>query len=207
MTDLIAEVTLQLRRLHLPHMRRTAPELLQTAKAQRWDPAEVVRALLAEEIKGRAASSLRNRRKAAAFPTGKTFSTWEEQLSSIPAPTQRALRTLEWIERKENLVVCGPSGTGKSHFLEGLGQQAVEEGRKVSWFSLKAIGPAGSATPHRPQHRPGDRKDPAGRSDRHRRHWAIAGRRGGRRGVLPAHRRCLRASLDRALVQSASGRI
>ena len=140
MTDLIAEVTLQLRRLHLPHMRRTAPELLQTAKAQRWDPAEVVRALLAEEIKGRAASSLRNRRKAAAFPTGKTFSTWEEQLSSIPAPTQRALRTLEWIERKENLVVCGPSGTGKSHFLEGLGQQTVEEGRKVLWFSLEQLG-------------------------------------------------------------------
>ena len=140
MTDLRDEITGQLRRLHLPHMRRIASELLATAKAQRWDPAEAVRALLAEEISGRAASSLRNRRKAAGFPTGKTFQSWDEQLASIAAPTQRALRTLEWIERKENLVVCGPSGTGKSHFLEGLGQLAVEQGRKVSWFSLEQLG-------------------------------------------------------------------
>ena len=47
-------------------------------------------------------------------------------LSSIPAPTQRALRTLEWVHRHENLVVCGPSGTGKTHFLEALGQACVE---------------------------------------------------------------------------------
>ena len=30
--------------------------------------------------------------------------------SSIPTPTQQALRTLEWVHRKENLVGCGPSG-------------------------------------------------------------------------------------------------
>ena len=37
-------------------------------------------------------------------------------------------------------MVCGPSGTGKSHFLEALGQLAVEEGRKVYWFSLERLG-------------------------------------------------------------------
>jgi hypothetical protein len=42
-----------LRRMRLPHMRRIAPEVLATAKAQRWDPAEVLRALLAEEVAGR----------------------------------------------------------------------------------------------------------------------------------------------------------
>jgi DNA replication protein DnaC len=41
------------------------------------------------------------------------------------------------VARAENLVVCGPSGTGKSFFLEALGQAAVEAGRKVSWFSLE----------------------------------------------------------------------
>ena len=96
--------------------------------------------MLAEEISGRAASSVQIRRKAAGFPTGKTFSSWDEPVSSIPSPTQRALRSLEWIERKENLVVCGPSGTGKTHFLEALGQLAVEQGRKVSWFSLEQLG-------------------------------------------------------------------
>jgi DNA replication protein DnaC len=136
----VEEVVGLLRELRLPHMRRTAVELLATAKAQRWDPAEAVRALLAEELAGRQASSINARRKAAGFPTGKTFDAWEETISSIPAPTQRALRTLEWLDRHENVVVCGPSGTGKSHFLEALGHAAIDHGAHVSWFSLEALG-------------------------------------------------------------------
>ena len=129
-----------LKALRLPHMRRAAPELLATAKAQRWEPAEAVRALLAEELAGRQASSVAARRKAAGFPTGKTFDAWDDTLSSIPAPTQRALRTLEWVTRGENLVVCGPSGTGKTHFCEALGHAAIDAGHKVSWFSLEDLG-------------------------------------------------------------------
>ena len=136
----IDEVVDLLRTLRLPHMRAAAPELLATAKAQRWDPAEAVKALLAEELAGRQASSIRARRKAAGFPTGKTFDIWDEAVSSVPAPTQRALRTLEWIHRHENLVVCGPSGTPKTHFLEALGQAAVDAGHKVTWFSLEHLG-------------------------------------------------------------------
>jgi len=136
----IDEVVDLLRALRLPHMRSAAPELLATAKAQRWEPAEAVRALLAEELAGRQASSIRARRKAAGFPTGKTFDAWDPGVSSIPEPTQRALRTLEWVDRAENLVVCGPSGTGKTHFLEALGQTAVDHGAHVSWFSLEQLG-------------------------------------------------------------------
>lgn len=136
----IDQVVELLRALRLPHMRAAAPELLATAKAQRWEPAEAIRALLAEELTGRQASSIRSRRAAAGFPTGKTFDAWNENMSSIPEPTQRALRTLEWVHRHENLVVCGPSGTGKTHFLEALGQTAVDAGHKVSWFSLEHLG-------------------------------------------------------------------
>jgi len=85
-----------LRRLRLPHIRRHAPDVLATAKAQRWDPAEVLRALLSEEAAGRERSALATRRAAAGFPTGKTFDAWRAEASSIPAPTQAALRTLEW---------------------------------------------------------------------------------------------------------------
>jgi DNA replication protein DnaC len=129
-----------LRRMRLPHMRRIAPEVLATAKAQRQDPAEVLRVLLAEEVAGRDKSALATRRARAAFPTGKTFDAWDDNLSSVPAPTQNALRTLEWITRHENLVVCGPSGTGKTFILEALGQLAVETGRHVAWFTLEALG-------------------------------------------------------------------
>ena len=101
-TSPIDEVVELLRELRLPHMRSAAPDLPAAAKVQRWDPAEAMRALLAEELAGRQASSVRARRKAAGFPTSKTFDAWDDTVSSIPAPTQRALRTLEWIDRHEN---------------------------------------------------------------------------------------------------------
>lgn len=139
-TGVTDEVVDLLRQLRLPHMRRHAPDVLATAKAQRWEPAEAIRALLTEEINGRQTSSITTRRKNAGFPTGKTFEGWDETTSSVPAPTQRSLRTLEWVTNHENLVVCGPSGTGKSHLLEALGHAAVDNGAHVSWFSLEALG-------------------------------------------------------------------
>ena len=60
-----------------------------------------------------------------------------------PAPIDEVvdlLRTLEWIHRHENLVVCGPSGTAKTHFCEALGHAAVDAGHKVSWFRLEHLG-------------------------------------------------------------------
>src|SRR5438876_841369 len=100
-----AELDALLRRMRLPHMRRTAPAVLATARAQRWDPAEVLKLLLNEEVAGRERSALATRRVEAASPTGKTFATWDQGLSSIPTPTQTALRTLEWIGRREKLGV------------------------------------------------------------------------------------------------------
>lgn len=135
-----AALEAMLRRLRLGHIRRAAPEVLATARAQRWEPAEVLRALLAEEQAGRDRSGLAARRAKAGFPTGRSFETWDEAASSIPVPTQAALRTLEWVRRRENLVVCGPSGTGKTMLLEALGQLAVESGLKVTWFSLEGLG-------------------------------------------------------------------
>ena len=134
------DVQALLHKLRLPHIRRHAPDVVATAKAQRWEPVEVLRALLVEEHAGRARSALATRRAAAAFPTGKTFDAWQPDASSIPAPTQQALRTLEWVHRRENLVICGPSGTGKTFLLEALGQQAVEQGLRVAWFTLEDLG-------------------------------------------------------------------
>ncbi len=161
------ELEALLRRMRLPYIRKMAPEVLATARAQRWEPAEVLRVLLVEEVAGRDRSSAATRLAAAGFPAGKTFDAWEPSLSSIPAPTQSALRSLEWIHRHENLVVCGPSGTGKTMFLEALGHAAVEAGRRVAWFSLESLGVLvrrhradDSVTGHRPH--------PAGGSDRGR---------------------------------------
>jgi len=128
-----------LRRMRLPYLRAAAPEVCATARAQRWDPAELLRVLLAEEVSGRDKATRRIRRQAAGFPTGKSFDSWREADSPIPLPTQRALRSLEWVTRAENLAVFGPSGTGKSHFVEALGQAVIDAGMRVSWFSLESL--------------------------------------------------------------------
>ena len=79
-----------LRRMRLPHMRRIASEVLATAKAQRWDPAEVLRTLLAEEVAGRDRSALATRRARAAFPTGKTFAAWDTGSCTTPTSARPA---------------------------------------------------------------------------------------------------------------------
>ena len=104
-----------LKRMRMPYLRAAAPEVLATARAQRWDPTEVLRVLLAEEARGRDEATKAARRKAAGLPAGKTFESWRSGDSSIPAPTQSALATLEWVGRAENLAISGPSGTGKTH--------------------------------------------------------------------------------------------
>src|SRR5579875_947558 len=128
-----------LRRLRLPYVRRAAPEVIATAASQRWEHAEVLKVLLAEEAAGRDQATTNMRRKASGLPAGKTFDAWESSASAIPAPTQNALRTLEWVDRQEVLVVCGPSGTGKSHFIEALGHLAIDKGRTVAWHTLETL--------------------------------------------------------------------
>jgi DNA replication protein DnaC len=128
------------RRLRLKYVREQLPDVMLTARAQRWDPAEALRVLLMAEIEGRDRSSIENRRRRAHFPAGKTFESWIESRSSVPAATVRALRSLEWVGRAENVVVAGPQGTGKSHLLEALGHHAVDQGLSVAWFSVEDLG-------------------------------------------------------------------
>lgn len=128
------------RRLRLPYIRHELDDVVRTAKAQRWDPAETVRVLLQAEADGRDQATIENRRRKARFPAGKTFEAWTPERSSIPTPTQQALQSLEWVERRENLVVCGPSGTGKSHFCEALGQAAIDNNLVVRWFGVEDLG-------------------------------------------------------------------
>jgi DNA replication protein DnaC len=128
-----------LRRLRLPYVRKAAPEVIATAAAQRWEPAEILRVLLVEEAEGRDRSTISTRRRASGLPTGKTFEAWEDSKTVIPKSTQQALRTLEWIERAEALCVCGPSGTGKSHFIEALGHLAIDNGKTVVFHTLETL--------------------------------------------------------------------
>jgi len=130
-----ADLTAGLRRLKLAAIRQLAPELLVTAKTQRWAPEEILRALVEAEITARDASNQRARLKAAAFPVTKTLEEFDLAASSIPPPTWAYLTSLEWIRAAENLAMIGPAGTGKSHTLIALGHAAVIAGHRVRYLT------------------------------------------------------------------------
>ena len=73
--------------MKLAAMRQLAPELLVTAKTQRWTPEELLRTLVEAEITARDASNARTRMKTAAFPVLKTLDEFDVSVSSIPTAT------------------------------------------------------------------------------------------------------------------------
>ncbi len=116
-------------------MRRLAPELLVTAKTQRWKPEEFLRTLVEAEIAARDASNVRTRMRQAGFPVAKRLEELDVAASSIPPATFDYLASLEWIRAAENVCMIGPAGTGKSHTLIGLGIATVEAGHRVRYFT------------------------------------------------------------------------
>jgi DNA replication protein DnaC len=124
-----------LKRLKMAAMRRLAPELLVTAKTQRWKPEELLRTLVEAEIASRDASNTRTRMRQAAFPVTKTLEEFDVAASSVPRATFDYLASLEWIRAAENLCMIGPAGTGKSHTLIALGIAAVGAGHRVRYFT------------------------------------------------------------------------
>jgi DNA replication protein DnaC len=109
-----ADLVAGLKRLKLAKVRAIAPEVLQTARTQRWKPEEVLRVLVDAEIAARDESNARMRLRAAGFPVAKTLEEFNLGLSSIPQATFDYLASLEWIRAAENLCLVGPAGTGKS---------------------------------------------------------------------------------------------
>ena len=104
-----ADLTDGLKRLKMAAMRRLAPELLVTAKTQRWNPEEFLRTLIEAEITARDASNARTRMRQAAFPVAKTLAEFDLAASSIPAATFDYLASLEWVRAPETLCLIGPA--------------------------------------------------------------------------------------------------
>jgi len=124
-----------LRRLKLAKVRAIAPEVLITAKTQRWSHEDLLRTLVEAEIAARDESNARARLRAAGFPVTKTLEEFNLSLSSVPQASFDYLASLEWIRAAENLCLVGPAGTGKSHLLLSLGHAAVAEGMRVRYFA------------------------------------------------------------------------
>lgn len=200
-----ADLDAGLRRLKLATVRRTAAEVLQTAKTQRWTPEEVLRTLIEAELAARDASNIAARLKAAAFPVAKTLDSFIVAESSIPQATFDYLIGLEWVRSHANLALVGPPGTGKSHTLIGLGIAAVHAGHKVRYFTAAdlvealyrglADTPPSTTCRGHPHRRQDHRHAVAGRSDHRRRGRVRAAGRHRHPVAVPTRRRRLRTPI------------
>ena len=115
------------------------PELLLTAKTQRWTPEELLRTLIEAEISARDASNARTRLKNAAFPVTKTLDEFDLGVSSVPRPPSPTWPRWNGSPPRENLCLVGPAGTGKSHLLVALGAAAVQAGHKVRYYTAAEL--------------------------------------------------------------------
>jgi hypothetical protein len=111
-----------LRRLKLAAMRALAPELLVTAKTQRWAPEELLRTLVEAEICARDASNARHRLKAAAFPVAKTLEEFDVACSRVLSYVTRWRLTLSGARLTANDLTPMALPLDGSHVIGQAGQ-------------------------------------------------------------------------------------
>ena len=83
---------------------------------------------------------IERRIKAAKFPAVKSLDSFD--FKAIPALNKMQVLELarcEWIERRENVIALGPSGTGKTHVALGLGLSACQKGLSVGFVTAAAL--------------------------------------------------------------------
>ncbi|MDX3612501.1 barstar family protein [Streptomyces europaeiscabiei] len=139
-----------MRRMRLPYMRKAAPDVLATARAQRWDPAEVLRLLIAEEVTGRDAATRRLRRHSANFPTGKTLGSWRAEDSTIPEPVAPPL-VLRGLAPSEQLRAPLLKGTRRALDLEEAALEIRDDQgepltERLLWTRVTAWQPSSNGT-------------------------------------------------------------
>lgn len=93
-------------------------------------------AALQREADFRSGRSRHTMTKLAGFPAIKTLDDYDFDFAT-GAPKARLLElgTLAFLERRENVILLGPSGTGKTHLAIALGYRATQAGYKVRFVT------------------------------------------------------------------------
>ena len=129
-----------LKALKLPTMLREYDKLARQCAAEGLDHVQFLARLVELEMIDRERRMIERRIKAAKFPTAKSLDSFD--FKAIPKLNK--MQTLElarcdWIDRRENVIALGPSGTGKTHIALGLGLAACQRGLKVRFTTAAAL--------------------------------------------------------------------
>ena len=128
-----------LRKLKLPTFQSEHAKLARQCAAEAKDHVQYLLRLCEIELIERERRMIERRIKAAKFPATKSLDSFD--FAAIPSLNKALTMELargEFIDRRENVIALGPSGTGKTHVALGLGLAACQKGRKVG-FSTAAI--------------------------------------------------------------------
>ncbi len=97
---------------------------------------EYLLTLLECESKQRAIRSKEMMLKTASFPVIKTLEEFDSKETSINIAQLKELSTLSFIDRKENILLLGPSGVGKTHIAIALGYLATQQRIKTRFITI-----------------------------------------------------------------------
>jgi len=140
-----AELTHLFRALKAPAAARALPKLADRARSEEWSYERFAEALLSTEHASREAHGGEGRIKAARFPARKTLDEFDFTFQrSVKKTLISHLGQLDFLAGKENVVLLGPPGTGKTHLSIALGIRACLAGQRVAfrtateWVALLA---------------------------------------------------------------------
>ena len=141
MTD-TPQVLLQhhLKKLRLPTFLGEYSKLAQQCAAEKKDHVQYLLRLCELELIERERRMIERRIKAAKFPATKSLDSFDfKAIPSLNKPLVLELARCEYIDKYQNIIALGPSGTGKTHVALGLGLAACQKGRKVRFTTAAAL--------------------------------------------------------------------
>ena len=129
-----------LKTLKLPTFQREYQKLARLCATEGVDHIGYLTRLSEREMIERDRRKVERQIKAARFPIVKSLDSFD--FAAIPKLNKMQVLELarcEWIERRENVIALGPSGTGKTHVALGLGLAACQKGMSVGFTTAAAL--------------------------------------------------------------------
>ena len=104
------------RELKAPAAARALPKLAERARSEEWGYEKFAQALLSTEVSAREAHGGEGRIRSARFPARKTLEEFDFTFQrSVKRQVVEHLGQLDFLHARENVVLLGPPGTGKTH--------------------------------------------------------------------------------------------
>jgi DNA replication protein DnaC len=129
-----------LKALKLPTFLREYDKLARQCAAEGVDHTGYLLRLAELELLDRERRLVERRIRQARFPATKSLDSFD--FAAIPALNKLLVLELArcgYIERRENVIALGPSGTGKTHVALGLGLAACQRGLSVGFTTAAAL--------------------------------------------------------------------